>query len=100
MTSARPANPQGSAMRPKPIAVAVLLVATAILRADSKPKAQEGERPISTITRLNLIRGLNAEFVFVRSAFPMGTKGLVLRNGQLSPTANKVGPRLARSALA
>ena len=55
-------------MRPKPIAVAILLVASAILRADSKPKPQESERPISTITRLNLIRGLNAEFVFVRSA--------------------------------
>ena len=82
-------------MRPKPIAVAILLIASAILRADSKPKAQEGDRPISTITRMNLIRGLNAEFVFVRSAFPMGTKGLVLRNGQLSPSADQVRAMVA-----
>src|SRR5437763_6028882 len=100
MTSARPANPQGSAMRPKPIAVAILLVASAMLRADSKPKAQEGDRPISTATRMNLIRGLNAEFVFVRSAFPMGTKGLVLRNGQLSPSADQVRAMVAQYGLA
>src|SRR5437868_7073852 len=100
MSSARPANPQGSAMRPKPIAVAILLVASAMLRADSKPKAQEGDRPISTITRMNLIRGLNAEFVFVRSAFPMGTKGLVLRNGQLSPSADQVRARVGQYGLA
>ena len=87
-------------MRPKPIAVAILLVASAMLRADSKPKAQEGDRPISTATRMNLIRGLNAEFVFVRSAFPMGTKGLVLRNGQLSPSADQVRAMVAQYGLA
>jgi hypothetical protein len=87
-------------MRPKPIAVVLLLISSAILRADSKPKPQEGEQPISTAARLNLIRGLNAEFVFVRAAFPMGTKGLVLRNGQLSPSADQVRSMVAQYGLA
>ena len=88
-------------MRPKPIAAAaILLFASVGLRADSKPKPQEGDHPISTATRMNLIRGLNAEFVFVRAMFPMGTKGLVLRNGQLSPNADQIRAMVAQYGLA
>jgi hypothetical protein len=37
-------------------------------------------------TRYSVIRGLNAEFVFVRRVFPMGAKGLTLKNGEIKPS--------------
>jgi len=49
-------------------------------------------RPMTKETRLNVIRALNAELVYIRTPFPMGEKGLRLRNGVISPT----GPELER----
>lgn len=49
--------------------------------AQSSAKAQ----PMTKETRMLVIRSLNAEFVFVRKPFPMGQKGLVLKNGAVTP---------------
>lgn len=45
---------------------------------------------MSTQDRFALIRGLNAEFVFVRRVFPMGTKGLTIKNGVVTPSEHDV----------
>lgn len=37
-------------------------------------------------TRMQVIRILNAELVYIRTAFPMGEKGLRLKNGAISPS--------------
>jgi len=50
---------------------------------DPKALAQRG--PITTEQRLMLIRGLQAEFVFLKRTFPMGQKGLMVKNGDVSP---------------
>ena len=55
------------------------------------PNSESGSnRPISTQDRFTLIRGLNAEFVFVRRVFPMGTKGLTIKNGVVTPGEQEV----------
>lgn len=56
-------------------------------------KGQSTNAPrMSKQTRMELIRLLNAELVYVRSPFPMGKDGLKLHNGAVTPT----GPELAQ----
>jgi len=50
---------------------------------------------MSESTRMGLIRSLNAEFVFCRKIFPMGTKGLALRNGVVTPNDDEVRAMVA-----
>ncbi|MGC2193256.1 MAG: hypothetical protein WA628_01185 [Terriglobales bacterium] len=54
---------------------------------DQKPGSGSA-RPskMSKQTRMELIRLLNAELVYVRSPFPMGREGLKLHNGQVTPS--------------
>lgn len=47
---------------------------------------------LSKQTRLDLVRTFNAELVYLRSPFPMGRKGLTLKDGKISPD----GPELDR----
>jgi hypothetical protein len=61
-----------------------------------------GQKPslppqISKRARMDLIRGFNAELVYVRSPFPMGKRGLVLKNGKLSPGGEELQRMLAIS---
>lgn len=56
---------------------------------DSKPTAPKPPR-MDQQTRLNLIRGLNAETIFIRRTFPMGETGLVIKNGIVSPNDDQV----------
>jgi hypothetical protein len=51
-----------------------------------------GQKPASSLphlsrqTRADLIRGFNAELVFIRTPFPMGKTGLALKDGIVSPS--------------
>lgn len=61
---------------------ALLVLASAPrLLADSKP----AKSPITIETRFTLVRTLNAEYVLAKKPFPMGDKGITIRNGQVSP---------------
>jgi len=46
-------------------------------------------------TRMMVIRGLNAEHVFARTFFPLGEKGLALKNGKLEPGPQKIQELIA-----
>src|SRR5579862_4975416 len=52
------------------------------------PSASKSSPPphLSTQTREDLIRAFNAELVFIRTPFPMGNKGLTLKDGVISPS--------------
>jgi hypothetical protein len=55
--------------------------------ADSKPAAPPKDAPhLSNEARVTLIRSLSAEQVFVRKPFPMGRKGLTIKDGTVSPS--------------
>ncbi len=41
-------------------------------------------------TRLEIIRDFEMQLVYARSAFPMGTKGLILRDGVVSPSGDEL----------
>src|SRR5260370_214420 len=51
----------------------------------SGQSAADQNQPMSTPTRFDVIRGLNAELVFVRKPFPMGGKGWTFKNGAATP---------------
>jgi hypothetical protein len=48
-------------------------------------------------TRMDLIRGFNAELVYIRTPFPMGKRGLALKDGKLSPAGEELQRMLAIS---
>jgi len=45
---------------------------------------------ISAETRKDLIHAFTAELVYIRTQFPMGRKGLMLKDGQLSPQGDEL----------
>src|SRR5260370_12709091 len=61
----------------------------------SGQSAADQNHPMSTPTRFDVIRGLNAELVFVRKPFPMGGKGLTIKNWAVTPTAEHLNFILA-----
>ena len=51
--------------------------------------------PMSKETRLQVFRVLNAELVYIRAPFPMGEKGLHLRNGVVTPSGDEMRMMIA-----
>jgi hypothetical protein len=58
--------------------------------SDQKSSSQaDSQIPhLSKQTREDLIRGFNAELVYIRTPFPMGKVGLTLKNGVVSPSGD------------
>src|SRR5262245_1248697 len=67
------------------ISALVLLLITGGLAVASDDAADAQPARISKQTRFTLIRSLNAERVFVRKIFPMGEKGLTIKDGVVTP---------------
>jgi hypothetical protein len=71
------------------LAVALLLCGCSAL-ADSQPaRMSEGRR-------MFLIRDLSSERVFIRRVFPMGTKGLTIKDGVVKPDEAEVQQMIAK----
>ncbi len=49
---------------------------------------------LSSQTRRDLIHGFDDELVYIRTQFPMGKKGLTLKDGKLSPNGQELGQLL------
>jgi hypothetical protein len=74
------------------IAGVVFLLGSTLLMAGSAPSKPQSPspQPISKESRFMIIRGLNAEFVFVRRTLPMGMKGLTIKDGEVTPGPEQV----------
>jgi hypothetical protein len=57
----------------------------ALAYADEKPLPPISNKPIRPVTRMTLIRGLNAEFIYLRRTLPLSEKGVLLKNGVVKP---------------
>jgi len=79
------------------VPVLVLLVLIFLTLASAGGEKSSVQSQISKRTRMDLIRGFNAELVYIRSPFPMGKRGLVLKNGKLSPAGEELQRMLAIS---
>jgi hypothetical protein len=76
-----------------PLVVVALLLLSLLVLADDKP-AQNLPK-ISEPSRMALIRGLNAELVFIRRPFPQGEKGLSIKDGVVSPSQEQLDSLIA-----
>ena len=70
----------------------LMLLCTCVTTAgasDQKSPTQKTDSALphlSKQTRIDLIRGFNAELVYIRTPFPMGKTGLTLKDGVVSPS--------------
>ena len=67
-------------------ATAVLLPAMFAFADDAKAPAKLSTEKMTPQTRMLVIRDLTAERVFARRLFPMGEKGLQIKNGVVTPS--------------
>jgi hypothetical protein len=66
-------------------ATAVLLLAMSAFADDAKAPAKLSSERMTPQTRMLVMRDLTAERVFARRVFPMGEKGLQIKNGVVTP---------------
>jgi hypothetical protein len=67
-----------------------------IVVAVASASDQQAPAPrISKQTRMDLVRAFNAELVYIRAPFPMGKKGLTLKDGKLSPSGAELQQMIA-----
>ena len=67
-------------------ATAVLLLAMSAFADDTKAPAKLPSEKMTPQTRMLVIRDLTAERVFARRLFPIGEKGLQIKNGVVTPS--------------
>jgi outer membrane protein assembly factor BamE (lipoprotein component of BamABCDE complex) len=68
--------------------VAAMLLTGLLTFASDKPTS--GQAKMDEVTRMQLIRAINAEIVYIRRPFPMGYKGLVIKDGKVTPNEHEV----------
>jgi hypothetical protein len=76
-----------------PALVLLLCIGMTAGASDQKSLSQQPDSQLphlSRQTREDLIRGFNAELVFIRTPFPMGKKGLTIKDGVVSPSGDEL----------
>ncbi len=82
------------------IAITALLLALPVSADDTKSQANSPSDKMTPRTRLEVMRDLTAERVYVRRPFPMGDKGLQIKNGKVTPTDQQIASLIAEHGLA
>ncbi len=82
------------------LATAALLVALPISADDTKSQANSPSDKMTPRTRLEVMRDLTAERVYVRHPFPISEKGLQIKNGVVTPTDQQIASLIAEHGLA
>jgi len=78
------------------LALCVLLAVASAAGQEAAASSQNAKAPkISKQTRMDLVRLINAELVYVRSPFPMGKDGLKLRDGVVTPSGAELAAKMA-----
>jgi hypothetical protein len=83
-------------MKPRYLSLLLLLLLVCVVAGaadDQKPPSKAP--PMSKETRQDLMRAFNAELVYIRAPFPMGKKGLTLKDGQISPRSDELQSLIA-----
>lgn len=76
----------------------VFLVSAALSASDQQPPdaKPDASRPhISKETRVDLIRAFDSELVYIRAPFPMGKRGLTLKDGLITPRGQELQAMMA-----
>ena len=81
-------------------AAAALLLALPVSADDTKSQANSPSDKMTPRTRLEVMRDLTAERVYVRHPFPMGDRGLQIKNGVVTPSDQQIASLIAEHGLA
>ncbi len=81
-------------MRPR--LVPAFLLGLALLSPCGFSDDQAKQPPMSQQTRLALVRAFTSELVYAHTTFPIGKKGLTLKNGQVTPAGKDLEPHTLR----
>jgi len=73
----------------------VLLLSLVAVAPASDSKTLGALPPMSSHNRMDLVRAFNSELVYIRAPFPMGKKGLTLKDGKLSPSGAELDQMMA-----
>ena len=84
---------------PFPLLASAILLLTLPLFADDAKSKQPADK-ITPQTRMLIVRDLTAERVFTRILVPMGTKGLRIKDGKLTPDEQGVAKLVADNGAA
>ena len=79
-------------MRPRVLLLVFFVLASLVLSAAEDEKPSEA---LSAQNRMDLVRTFNADLVYIRTKFPMGKKGLTIKDGKLSPSGAELDKLLA-----
>jgi hypothetical protein len=79
-------------MRPHPVSALLLgfLACAALGQSASNQKPGAPPPHMSKETRMDVVRSLQSELVYIRTPFPMGKKGLMLKDGVISPNGSEL----------
>lgn len=97
-------GPWGVPMKPrrKPavLVASILLAALAVADNSKSDTSKTSSSPapsarISKQTRMDLVRAFNAELVYIRAPFPMGKRGLTLKDGAITPSGAELQQMIA-----
>jgi hypothetical protein len=82
-------------MQPRilPALLLISVVTVVCLGEDKKPSDNAPE--MSKQTRMDLIRAFNAELIYIRTTFPIGAKGLQLKDGKITPSGSDLDHMIA-----
>jgi hypothetical protein len=72
-------------MKPRHVSALALFFSLVPFALAGSPKAATPPPKITKETRMDLIRAFQSELVYIRTPFPMGKKGLTLKDGKLTP---------------
>ena len=75
------------------LAILAVLITTTLLLADNRRSSSTPE--MTEESRMTVIRDLNAETVFIRRPFPIGQKGLTIKDGKVMPGEEQVARMVA-----
>jgi len=88
-------------MKPRHVFAVFLLLFSVVAWAGATDQTPSNPRPasppphISKETRMDLVRAFDQELIFIRTQFPMGKKGLTLKNGVISPSGEQLHQMVA-----
>jgi hypothetical protein len=77
-------------MKSRRISALFVVLVSFLSIANSSDQKSLATPPMSKETRMDLIRAFNSELVYIRSPFPMGKKGLTLKDGQVTPRGQEL----------
>jgi hypothetical protein len=88
-------------MKPCRYCVVLILILIGMANANASGQAAPANKtpassqPISKQTRMDLVRTFESELVYIRTVFPMGRKGLTLKDGVISPSGAELQSMIA-----